>query len=107
MTCRKHSGAYEQDLTLTMEDEHGLRTGDGRLDQRLTLSVWTLSVDTDLILHCGLQAFDGHFCLICKGSEKQMQHLYHSAVLSSNRHSDFGRKMCGGLDFHWQTYQEI
>lgn len=49
------------------EIKHRLHTGYRSLNQGLALSVPILSVDTDHILHGGLQAFNGHFCLICRG----------------------------------------
>lgn len=66
----RYPDTSEPSVTLNMENRHWLRTGYRCLNQRLTLSVLILSIDTDHILHCGLQAFNCHFCLIHKGSEK-------------------------------------
>lgn len=54
-------------MTLEVETKHGLRTGYCSLNQGLAFSVPILSIDTNHILHCGLQAFNSHFCFICRG----------------------------------------
>lgn len=54
-------------MTLEVETKHGLRTGYCGLNQGLAFSVPILSIDTNHILHCGLQAFNSHFCFICRG----------------------------------------
>lgn len=65
-SCRGHRDTREQYVS-EVETEHWLRTGYRRFNQGLAFSVPVLSIDTNHILHCGLQTFNGHLRLIWKG----------------------------------------
>lgn len=68
--CTRCAGGTEtpkNNMTLEVETERWLRTGHCSLNQGLAFSVPVLSIDTNHILHGGLQTFNGHFCLFWKG----------------------------------------